>query len=90
MAGDPSRYRADVLRVLLDHGVAPKATTDPAVVRELLSALYVWEIRELRIRRRELERTLGPQPLADYARRLAALKERYALLGLPLPHWTER
>ncbi|HEX9668380.1 MAG TPA: hypothetical protein VGC93_02745 [Thermoanaerobaculia bacterium] len=90
MPAGPFSYRADVRRVLLDHGVAPRPTTDPAQVRELLSALYVWEIRELRIRRLELERALGPQPLAAYARQLAALRERYALLGLPLEHWTER
>ena len=90
MPAGPFIYRADVRRVLLDHGVAPRPTTDPAQVRELLSALYVWEIRELRIRRHELERAFGRQSLADYARQLEALRERYTLLGLPLEHWTER
>ncbi len=90
MPDGPFTYRADVRRVLLDHGVAPRPTTDPAKVRELLSALYVWEIRELGIRRRELERTFGRQSLSATVRGLEALKERYPLLGLPLEHWTER
>lgn len=90
MPDGPFIYRADVRRVLLDHGVAPRPTTDPAKVRELLSALYVWEIRELGIRRRELQRTFGRQSLSATVRGLEALKERYALLGLPLEHWTER
>ena len=90
MPAGPFIYRADVRRVLLDHGVAPRPTTDPARVRELLSALYVWEIRELGIKRRELERAFGRQSLAGYARQLEALRERYPLLGLPLEHWTER
>ncbi len=90
MPDGPFTYRADVRRVLLDHGVAPRPTTDPAKVHELLSALYVWEIRELGIRRHEMERAFGRQSLADTARRLEALRERYPLLGLRLEHWTER
>lgn len=90
MPPGPFRYREGVLRALLAHGVSPRATTDPAKVRELLSALYVFEIRELRARRRELERVLGPQPLDGYSRQVDALKRRYPLLNLPLVHWVER
>ncbi len=85
----PHRYREAVLQALLRHGLAPRPSTDPAKVRDLLSALYVFEIRELRTRRHELERALGPQPLDDYSRQVDALKQRYALLNLPLPHWVE-
>ncbi len=88
-AGPPYRYCQGVLEALLRHGLAPRPDTDPAKVRELLSALYVFEIRELRARRRELERALGPQPLDEYARQVEALRGRYRLLELPLPHWVE-
>jgi hypothetical protein len=88
-AGPPYRYRATVLEALLRHGIAPRPATDPAKARELVSALYVFEIRELRARRRELERVLGPQPLDVYARQVEELKARYRLLELPLPHWVE-
>lgn len=90
MPAGPFCYREGVLHALLAHGIAPRPTTDPTNVRELLSALYVFEIRELRARRHELERVLGPQPLDAYARQVDALKRRYALLNLPLVHWVER
>jgi hypothetical protein len=89
VATGPFRYREDVRRELSRYGIVPRETTDPERVRELLSALYRFQIRELRVRRWELERALGPQPLADYARQLEVLRKRYTLLGLPLPHWTE-
>lgn len=89
MVDGPHRYREGVLEALLRHGLAPRPATDPAKVRELLSALYLFEIRELRARRRELEAVLGAQPLDEYARQVEALRARYRLLELPLPHWVE-
>ena len=58
-------------------------------MRELLNDLYLFEIRELKLRRRELEQFFGPQPLADYSEKVRELKSRYALLSLPLELWTE-
>lgn len=58
-------------------------------MRELLNDLYLFEIRELKLRRRELEAFFGPQPLAGYSDQVRALKGRYALLSLPLEVWTE-
>ncbi|HYG64515.1 MAG TPA: hypothetical protein VEL74_18190 [Thermoanaerobaculia bacterium] len=54
-----------------------------------MNDLYRFEIRELKLRRRELERFFGPQPLADYSDQVRSLKGRYALLALPLELWTE-
>lgn len=89
MAAGSYRYHAGVLDALLGHGIAPRPTTEPAKVRELLAALYLFEVRELRERRRELEAVLGPQPLEPHSRRVTALRERYGLLGLPLALWVE-
>lgn len=87
--GPPYRYRPVVLEELLLWGIAPDPTTEPARVYELLKAIYTFEIRELKARRREAERVLGPQPLEEYRRGLHALKERYPLLTLPSRLWIE-
>lgn len=70
-------------------GLRPRPTTDPEPVRDLLKTLYTHEIRLAKLRRRELERVLGPQPLEDYRREVHELKARYPLLGLPLELWAE-
>lgn len=88
-AGGPCRYRDSVLRELERFGLRPRPTTPPARLRELLNDLYTLEIRELKLRHRELEAFFGPQPLADYSEKVRALKTRYALLSLPLEVWTE-
>jgi hypothetical protein len=82
-------YRDVVLRELERHGLRPRPTTPPRLLHDFLNDLYVFEIRELKLRRDELERVLGPQPLADYSARVRALKKRYPLLSLPLPAWVE-
>jgi hypothetical protein len=68
----------------------PHSGIEPLRVYELLKSLYSFEIRGLRARRREMEAVLGPQPVEEYRRALAELKERYRVLSLPAHHWVER
>lgn len=88
--GEPWRYREEVLEELERFGVRPTPATDPRCVYDFLKALYSFEIREMRIRRQEAERVLGPQPLEDYRRQLHELKGRYPLLEMPGLYWVER
>jgi len=71
------RYRADVLRDLLRHGVRPTERTPPGIVRDFVRDLYKYEIRALRERylRREF-------PKQEYAERVDALRRRYNVLAL--------
>jgi hypothetical protein len=84
------RYRPEVLQELERIGLRPTPETDPRKVYDFLKALYTFEIREMKARRRELERVLGPQPLDDYRRGLHALKSRYPLLEMPALYWVDR
>jgi hypothetical protein len=83
------RWRPAVLAELERFGLRPRPATDPEKVRDLLKTLYTHEIRLAKLRRRELERALGPQPLDDYRREVLELKARYPLLALPLDLWRE-
>lgn len=83
------RYRPVALRELERHGVRPRPTTPPACIHDYLESLYAFEIRELKLKRKELERFFGPQPLEGYAEQVRALKARYPILALPPEAWTE-
>ncbi len=85
----PLSYRPDVQSALRALGVAPRPTTQPRLVYSFLRALYTFEIRERKARRRELERFFGPQPLADYERQIEELRSKYFLLRVPLRQWVE-
>lgn len=85
-----NRYHPHVLAALLSHGIRPRPTTDPRFAYEVLKSIYTFEIRGLRGRRWEKERVMGPQPLDDYRRGLAAIKARYRILQVPPQHWVER
>ena len=76
-AGPRFRYRADVLRDLLRHGVRPTDRTPPQIVRDFVRDLYKYEIRALRERylRREFAKI-------EYADRVEALRRRYTVLAL--------
>ena len=84
------RYRPEVLEELARHGIVPRPETPPERVYELLKSIYTFEIREARLRHREMERVLGPQPLDEYRREVQALLDRYPILRLPAHHWVER
>ncbi len=71
------RYRPDVLRALLVHGVRPTPHTDPERVRAYVRDLYKYEIR--RLRERYLRQEFGK---AEYHRLVDALRRRYPVLAL--------
>lgn len=85
-----SRYRPEVLALLLPHGLVPRPETPPERAYDLLKSIYTFEIRLAKARFREKERVLGPQPLDAYRREVAALQDRYPVLRLPAHHWVER
>ncbi len=88
-AGPPYVYRPDVLTGLEALGIRPLSHSEPERVRAFVNALYVFEIRELRGRRGEVERFFGPQPLEPYSDSVGLLREKYALLSLPLEKWLQ-
>ncbi len=90
MSGPPYRYHGHVLAALELHGLRPRPHTDPHAVYDLLKAIYSFEIRQMKARRREAEAVMGPQPLEAYRRRLRELKARYPVLAIPAHHWVER
>jgi len=71
------RYRADVLARLETHGIRPRGTTRPELVREFVNDLYRYEIRTLR------DRLLrGEFPKHTYFDRVVTLRNRYSILAL--------
>jgi hypothetical protein len=85
MNGDTTvyRYRPEVLDALSTFGVIPTERTPPSFVRDFLSDLYRWQLRQLRDRL--LARAFAKQ---DYASLVVALRKRYFLLSVPLDAWT--
>jgi len=83
----PIHYRPGVISTLADLGVMPRPTTQPRLVYSFLRALFTFEIRERKARRRELERFFGPQPLSDYVRQIEELRTKYALLRVLPREW---
>ena len=77
------QYAEPILQMLLAHGLRPRPTTPPSLVRDYLSDLYRYELRALRqgLLRKDFPKT-------SYAPRVEALRSRYPLLSLPLPLWT--
>jgi hypothetical protein len=71
------RYRRDVLERLESHGIRPRATTSPELVREYVNDLYRYEIRRLR------DRLLrGEFPKHTYVDRVVSLRNKYSVLAL--------
>lgn len=82
------RYRSEILAELARKGIQPKESTDPGRVRDLVNDLYRFEIRDLKLRLKEKEGILGPQPMENYRRQVLELKAKYQrLLGLPAEAW---
>jgi hypothetical protein len=75
--------RPRVAEALRAHGLDP-GDDEPAVLRDRLNDRYLEEVR--RLRERQVQ---GEIPLRDYAGKVAELRERFSLLGLPLPLWSE-
>ena len=78
------RYKPEILDELWRHGLNPRATSDPARLREQINDLYRIEIRKLRDRCRA-----GEFSTKDLPAHVAALRKRYLLLSIPLANWTE-
>jgi hypothetical protein len=72
------------MQALRAHGLEPSPGDTAASLRERLNDAYLDEVRRLKDRRRA-----GLIPKADYAAHVAALKDRFPLLGLPVDRWTE-
>jgi len=80
----PYRYLPSVLDALAAHGVRPKASTAPELVREFLNDLYRYELRRLRA-----ELLAGTFPKPEYFGRVVALRRRYPLLSLKPRQWLD-
>jgi hypothetical protein len=71
------RYRRDVLAQLEAHGIRPRPTTRPELVRAFVNDLYRYEIRKLR------DRLLrGEFPKDTYYDRVVTLRNKYSVLAL--------
>ena len=71
------RYRREVLAALEAHGIRPRPTTRPELVREFVNDLYRYEIRRLR------DRLLrGEFPKDTYYDRVVILRNKYSILAL--------
>jgi hypothetical protein len=71
------QYRRDVLAQLEAHGICPRPTTRPELVRAFVNDLYRYEIRKLR------DRLLrGEFPKDTYYDRVVTLRNKYSVLAL--------
>jgi hypothetical protein len=78
------RYRLDVLARLERHGIRPRPTTRPELVREYVNDLYCYELRRLR------DRLLRHEfPKDTYAGRVVELRQKYSVLALKAPQMIE-
>ncbi|MFI5177365.1 MAG: hypothetical protein ACHQO8_02315 [Vicinamibacterales bacterium] len=75
-------YPPELLAALADLGLAPVATTPPAVVRDALNDLYRYELRRMRDALRA-----GGIPKAEYLDLVIALRKKYWPLTLPVEGW---
>jgi hypothetical protein len=76
--------RPAVREALAGHGLAIAPDDTPAILRERLNDVYLAEVRALRERQ-----VKGEIPRREYAGHVAALRDRFPLLGLPLELWED-
>ena len=69
---------------LASHGLRPRDDTPVGLLRDQVSDLYRYEIRQLRARLLG-----GAIPKAGYADAVRQLRLRYLLLSLPREQWRE-
>jgi len=82
VAGEPYRYRSEILAELPRHGVCPTPATPPALVHEFVSDLYRYELRRLR------DRLLRHDfPKREYHGRVVDLRRRYRLISIRPQEW---
>jgi hypothetical protein len=78
------QLRPQVREALQAKGVEVGEDDTAASLKERLNDVYLVEVRRLRERQR-----MGEIPLREYAGHAEALKQSFALLGLPLDRWQE-
>ena len=78
------RYRPDTLAELWRHGVQPRETTPPELVRGYDNDLYRYELRKLRDRL-----LVGEIPRAAYYGVVTDARNRYRVLALKARQWLE-
>ncbi len=78
----PSLLTPLVIAALAGHGLCPRADTGVELLRDQVSDLYRYEIRQLRGRL-----LAGAIPKASYADAVRTLRLRYLLLSLPKDQW---
>jgi hypothetical protein len=78
------RYRSDVLAKLWAHGVQPRATTPPELVRSYVNDLYRYELRKLRDRL-----LVGEIARSAYYQVVVDTRNRYPVLALKARQWAE-
>jgi len=78
-------YRSDVLAQLWGHGVQPRQTTAPELVRGYVNDLYRYELRKLRDRL-----LVGEVARSAYYELVVQIRNRYRVLALKAPQWLVR
>ena len=76
------RYRQEVLKELWRHGVQPRETTPPELVRGYVNDLYRYELRKLRD-----QLLVGEIARAAYYDVVVQTRNRYRVLALKAPQW---
>jgi hypothetical protein len=82
MAHESWRYPPELLDALAAHGLAPRPTTPPRLVRAAVNDLYRYELRRLR-----LQYLRGEIDKAALHARVVASRKRYWVLSLPTEAW---
>ena len=77
-------YRSEILQGLWRHGVQPKPSTEPELVRNFVRDLYKYEIKRLRERYMR-----GEFPKREYSERVDALRRSYPSLAWPARLWVD-
>jgi hypothetical protein len=75
-------YAPEALAILAEHGLQPRSSTPPRVVRAALNDLYRYEIR--RLKQRLLAGEFGK---ARYLDLVIELRKHYWLLSVPVQRW---
>ncbi len=78
-------YQPDVLAALAVHGLRPAPSTPPVLVKDQVTALYLYELRSLRA-----AMVRSDFPKKAYAGKVDVLRRRYALMSLPSGRWVEK
>ncbi len=76
------RYRPEVLAHLWTHGVQPRDSTPPQLVRGFVNDLYRYELRKLRQRL-----LVGEIAKAAYFDVVVETRNRYRVLALKAQQW---